>query len=81
MFVVCFDCVLYTPGPIPVELGKLANLRELDLEGNKLTGIPYSLFPVKVINLREEACFPYALSYQSDSVTCCSIEYAFVPVG
>jgi hypothetical protein len=35
---VCFDWVLYTPGPIPAELGQLANLQVLRLEINKLTG-------------------------------------------
>ena len=40
---VCFDWVLYTPGPIPAELGQLAKLEYLRLDDNKLTGTP-SLF-------------------------------------
>ncbi len=39
---VCFDWVLYTPGPIPAELGQLANLIWLDLRDNQLTGTPSS---------------------------------------
>ena len=34
----CFDCVLYTPGPIPAELGQLAKLKQLWMSSNKLTG-------------------------------------------
>ena len=45
---VCFDWVLYTQGPIPAELGQLANLEQLDLDNNKLTGTP-SLFPLTCI--------------------------------
>jgi hypothetical protein len=37
---VWFDWVLYTPGPIPAELGQLANLKELYFQTNKLTGTP-----------------------------------------
>jgi hypothetical protein len=35
-------CFVY-PGPIPAELGQLANLQELALSNNKLTGTPHSL--------------------------------------
>ena len=42
---VCFDWVLYTPGPIPAELGQLANLQGLNLALNQLTGTP-SLSPL-----------------------------------
>ena len=35
---VYFDWVLYTPGPIPAELGQLANLQILYLDDNELTG-------------------------------------------
>ncbi len=45
---VCFDCVLYTPGPIPAELGQLANLQRLYLSDNKLTG-SLSLSPLTCI--------------------------------
>ncbi len=41
LLVVCFDWVLYTPGPIPVELGQLANLEQLALCENNLTGTPF----------------------------------------
>ncbi len=44
----CFDWVLYIPGPIPAELGQLANLQRMDLYENKLTGTP-SLFPLTCI--------------------------------
>jgi hypothetical protein len=47
LFVVCFDCVLYPPGPIPAEWGQVANfnLKDLRLSSNQLTGTP-SLFPL-----------------------------------
>ena len=38
MVFVCFDWVLYTPGPIPAKLGQLANLQQLNLRYNMLTG-------------------------------------------
>jgi Leucine-rich repeat (LRR) protein len=65
---VCFDWVLYALGPIPAELGRLVNLQNLNLSWNKLTGIP-SLSPWRAFNMKEEACYPYARSYQSDRVT------------
>ncbi len=50
LFSVCFDWVLYTPGPIPAELGQLANLLVLYLEDNQLTGT-LSLFPTDLPSL------------------------------
>jgi hypothetical protein len=49
LFFVCFDWLLYTPGPIPAELVQLANLKELYLflSYNKLTG-NHPFFPPDV---------------------------------
>ncbi len=52
MFFVCFDCVLYTPGPIPAELGKLATLQHLGLRENHLSGTS-SLFSLIAFNMKE----------------------------
>ena len=38
---VCVNWVLYTPGTVPAELGQLANLQQLDLSINQLTGTPF----------------------------------------
>ncbi len=43
---------MYTPGPIPAEPGKLANLTDIYLCTNQLTGTP-SLFPLTCIQYEE----------------------------
>ena len=49
---VCFDWILYTSGPIPAaELSQLANLLELILCENHLTGTP-SLFTLICLNIK-----------------------------
>jgi hypothetical protein len=66
---VCFDWVSYTPGPIPAELGQLANLQELYLDRNQLTGTP-SLFPLICLQYYGIGLLSSVKSYQNDSVTC-----------
>jgi hypothetical protein len=56
------------PGPIPAELGQLAKLKNLNLRNNILTG-NHPFFSWLAFNMNKKACFPYALSYQSDRVT------------
>ncbi len=41
---------VYTPGPIPAELGQLANLEELDLSSNNLTGTLLPLLPLTCVH-------------------------------
>ena len=65
---VCFDWVLYTPGPIPAELGQLANLQHLRLSCNKLTGAP-SLFHLTWLQYEGIGLRSSVKSYQYDSVT------------
>jgi hypothetical protein len=60
---------LYTPGPIPAELGQLANLQQLFLASNKLTGTP-SLFPLTCLQYYDIGLRSSVKSYQYDSVTC-----------
>jgi hypothetical protein len=48
---------------LPLDMGELTNIERLDLSNCSLTG--------KYSYMEEQACFPYAISYQSDRVTCC----------
>ena len=47
---------------LPLNMGELANIERLNLSYCSLTG--------KYSYMEEQACFPYAISYQSDRVTC-----------
>ena len=62
---VCFDWVLYTPGPIPAELGQLANLQQLALFRNRLTG-NHPFFPLTCIQYERKGLLSL---------------YPFIPVG
>jgi Leucine-rich repeat (LRR) protein len=59
---------LYTAGPIPAELGQLANLWDLDLSDNNLTGTP-SLSPLTCLQYEGIGLHSSVKSYQYDSVT------------
>ena len=67
-FFVCFDWVLYTPGPIPAELGQLAKLERLIFSENLLTGTP-SLFPLTCLQYEGIGLHSSVKSYQYDGVT------------
>ncbi len=59
-------------GKIPPEIGTFGDffgVQTLDLSINELTGTP-SLPLSLAFSMKEKACFPYPLSYQSDRVTC-----------
>jgi hypothetical protein len=47
---------------LPLNMGELANIESLVLDDCSLTG--------KYSCTEEQACFPYAILYQSDRVTC-----------
>jgi hypothetical protein len=53
LFVTYFEWVLYPPGPIPAELGQLANLKEMMLHNNRLTGTLSPLLPSTCVEHEE----------------------------